>query len=306
MSQSIYAQRPRGWWANIQHWFLLSLDLSEALIETTKTLKSEPNGSVSFVKLWPALAGWFGWFVLAYVMDIAPTLEASTWLQTEAAERLKWLSGIGLLAWSLQFLNTVITLFPTAVQMLGSRFSQFRLPSWQVAAATAIVWDAGTNVEPVNALMNPAWDWMTNNAVGMWGVLQGGIPSIVGAAVWAVMWLLLLLASTYYFELLFVITGWYAIGLAWKSLGYWALGWLAGKSWTKNFNWTGGFADSNVRGGATTGSRPGHKGQPQQQGNRQGNRPPHAGRGQQGPRNAQRMRPSDYEDDDEYIDQEEE
>lgn len=296
-ASSLYSVRGKTWWSEAKRVFMLSLDLSEALIETTRALKSIPNGVIALVMVMPAVIAAHALFVGAYTMDFDSTVMATEGFRRFAEERMAWMAGIAFLAWSLQMLGVSFAFFSTAIEMLGSRFSQFNLPSWRAITVASIIFDAVTDTERVNYFLVPLWGPWTNNAEGLFGVILGGPGVWMMAIFWVFCWVTTLVASSYYLELLFVVAVWSVVGLLFKSIGYWVLGWLAGKGWIAKMNETGGFSDAAVSGGRTAASRPGPKAQAPRSGG-----DPRRGGGPS-PRNAPprggpRWPPVDLDDDD--------
>jgi hypothetical protein len=231
---SLYATaRPSNWFSKLAHKFLEAIDLSENINRVTTTLKTIPNGFQAFL-LFPFAALFFLVVAsFAWFFDIDSSYVATNSLADRITTALQGSAVIGVIvtlvvAW----LPFGITLAPTVAEMLGAKFARMRVAVFQWAVWTAVVFDLITDIPRVNEQMLPVWEsWTGGHGYGsIWAALfAADFHAFFAGICWSVAWVVVLLAASYFLELLAVLMLWITISLLMKSVGYAIIGILAGR-----------------------------------------------------------------------------
>lgn len=247
---SVYeTMQTKTWYGAIALRFLEALDLSENLVRVTKALVTVPNGVISLLlallAVWPSI----GFGALAWYFDIDSSWVAMEGLRESIQGRLATIGAIGALAVVVGFLVQVIpwalTLLPTAVEMLGSKFAQFSVAVFQWAVWFFVLYDAVTDIPRLNSHLLPYWPAFIGAEyadAGLFGILLSFNPAVWGAAIgYHLLWVLALFGASYFLELATILCIWATLALLYKSLVYWALKFIASREWAARFNQSGGF-----------------------------------------------------------------
>src|SRR5262249_25976284 len=114
----------------------------------------------------------------------------------------------------------------------GAPFGRFNIPALQAVTWLFIFWDLATDIPRVNENLNPFYGNFVQgtDATGLFGILFTFNLRIIGGYIgFYVTWLLALLGASYFLELITVLLLWAFVALMWKSLGYWAARFIAGR-----------------------------------------------------------------------------
>lgn len=232
----MYGQTYKYWWQRLGMKFLEAVDISENLVRTTNAVASIPNGWISLLLSPVAFLAALSWAAGAYYFDIYSSWQAMTPYRERVLEVAAGLAAVGVfLAWLVQILPFSLTVLPTFTELLGSRFARFGIPAVQGAVWFFVLFDAATDIQYVNEFMESFRVHFYNVDAGFWGIALNP-RQLIGFFAYGTTWTLALLAASYFLELLTLIFIWAGVGLLWKSIGYWVLGWLAGKEAKANWN----------------------------------------------------------------------
>lgn len=232
----MYAQSYNTWYKRLGVKFLEAIDISENLVRTTQAVASIPNGWISLILAPVAFVVALSWAAGAYYFDFYSSWTAMTPYRERVLEVAAGLAAVGVfLAWLVQVLPFSLTVLPTFTEMLGSRFARFGIPAVQGAVWFFVIFDAATDIPHVSEFMEMFKVHFYNVDAGFWGIALNP-RQLIGFFAYGITWTLALLAASYFLELLTLIFVWAGIGLLWKSIGFWVLGWLAGREAKANWN----------------------------------------------------------------------
>lgn len=257
MTASSAAFRGHGIYRRRDTWYkrwgikaLEALDLSENLYRASLGLKEVPNGWISLIMLPIAIIVTIGFASLALLFDVMPTWEATNTIRTNAETMFQGMALAGLLGWLAQWAPLSLTFLPTGTELLGSKLAQFDIPLLQIAVWMFVGFDMATDLGHVNHEMRVHWvsfvglpyeqGFGDGVLVSIWNFLLAGPKVWVGAALYHLVFLGVLLSASYGLELITILLGWTTVALVWKSFGYWILGWWNGSSGRARFNRGGG------------------------------------------------------------------
>lgn len=221
---------------------LRSLDLSENLQKWLRAVKTVPNGIISFILFLPAALVSLCLVGGALYFDIFSTwtnLEPFRQAVMSVTEKMTVLKTAAFFAFLVSLLPMSITLAPTAMEMLGSRFARFDIPAFQVLTWFFILFDLITDLPTVNAFLAPYWAQCVTEPyanASFLGLLFSFSLRVWGGAIgWYVAWILLTAAASYFLEMAAVLMVGAAFMFLVKSVLYWVLGWLVGYDWFRHF-----------------------------------------------------------------------
>ncbi len=217
---------------------LYLMDLSENLWRTANFVARRiPNGLIALilVPLAYIIANTLGG--AAFYFDLDATRDTASPLIQRMHTAALAAGATGFLLTCIRWMPTTVTLFPTAMELLGSKFAKFGTPGWQMAVWVTAFFDLITDAPRVSAEMLGMWVWAAQGNEGFWGILFSFDLSVyAGVVLYYITFVLALIAASYVVEVLFICAVLVVLMLLLKSVGYWlfglVLGLLAGRGWS--------------------------------------------------------------------------
>jgi hypothetical protein len=210
---------------------LYALDISENMNRFLDALTGIRNGWVSLGLLIVSIFCFNGIGSLAYAFDIHSSWEAMNPVRTAVQAATAGLAVSSFLAWFIGLVPFSLTVMPTGIEMLGSRFARFDIPAFQVLVWFFIGFDIMTDIPMINATVGPYWShFVPVENPGFFDILFS--PRLAaGVFGFYFVWTLALLAASFFLEVAAVLLFSACVLFFVKSIGYWTLGFLAGHKW---------------------------------------------------------------------------